>query len=128
MADIKLGSDPLQSIQSMFNSALHFNADASFETPRTSNTVTTDAVAGGAPIDNTAGGGWGDFWRGTLGALVGYGITKDAVQSGVKAGAVAAPAPAPAAAAVAAMPTQKLLVLAVAGLAAVYLVVRAAKG
>jgi hypothetical protein len=71
------------STQDIFTSALQFGANSSFVTPRTSDTVTSDAVNGAVPIDNIPDTGWSGFFRDTARALVGYGLTKDAQQSGI---------------------------------------------
>lgn len=52
--------------------------------PRTSDTVPTSAIGSMQPIVSDSGlSGWGTWLQQGLGAVLGYGLTKDAVQSGV---------------------------------------------
>lgn len=106
-------------IQDVFSSALHFGADGSYETTRTSDTVTTDAVAGSVAIDNTQSTGWSSFFQDTAKALVGYSLAKDARQSGVTLPAANAAAAAQAATPAAQAKSQTLLIVGVAALAVV---------
>lgn len=88
-------------LQDMYSAAQTASADNSFTRPRTSDTVTTNAIDGAAPIDNSGGGSWGDFWQGGIKAALGYAIAKDVAKSGAAAprgaGGMAAPQPAAAA-------------------------------
>lgn len=66
-----------------FGTALGINADGSYNTPRTSNTATADAVQSMQPVDNQSGGAFGDFWRGAASALLDYAIVRDAARHGI---------------------------------------------
>ena len=69
-------------LQDMFSAAQNAGANNSYTRPRTSDTVTTNAIDGAAPIDNSAGGAWGDFWQGGIKAALGYAIAKDVAKHG----------------------------------------------
>lgn len=69
-----------------FETALGIGADTSYSTPRTSDTATTDAVQSMQPVDNKAGGAFGDFWGGLGGvgrSLLDYAMVRDAAKHGV---------------------------------------------
>lgn len=59
-------------------------ADASFLTPRSWNTVPTDALESMTPVTPNASGEWSGFFRDLTKTIVGYSIVKDAQQSGVQ--------------------------------------------
>lgn len=101
--------------QDIFTSALHFGADGSYVTPRSSDTVTSDAVNGAVPINNMPDTGWSSFFRDTARALVGYGLAKDAQQSGVTQPGQAPMAPVPVQVAQQRNSTLLLIALAVGG-------------
>lgn len=81
MSGLSITGDPW----GQFGAALGISADSSFDQPRTTATVPTDALQSMQPVTQGAneGGDWGDFWRDTLGGVIGYALRKDAVQSGV---------------------------------------------
>jgi hypothetical protein len=95
MAEFSWGSDAPMTLQSVFNGALQIGADSSYVTPRTSDTVTGDAINGSVPIDNESGGSWSGFWQDTLKAVVGYQIAKDATKHSVAQPDGYMPGPAP---------------------------------
>ncbi len=75
------------SVWDIFGTAAGVGADPSYDTPRSTATVPTDAVGSMTPVtvanDSGGWGGWSDFWRGALQTAIGYGIAKDAAQSGI---------------------------------------------
>ena len=63
-------------------------SDGSWSTPRTPDTVPSNALQSMTPVTaSNDAGGWSDFWKGALQTAIGYSIQKDAVQSGVVRGA-----------------------------------------
>jgi hypothetical protein len=78
-------STPPAALSDTWLAATNFGgSDGSWVTPRTSDTVPTNAVQSMAPVTAANdGGGWSDFWKGALTTAIGYSIQKDAVQSGV---------------------------------------------
>lgn len=67
-----------------FGASLTLSADTSYNTPRTPWTQSSTAVDVMTPTNAGAGlGEWGDFFKDTAKALVGYAIAKDASRSGV---------------------------------------------
>ena len=79
------------------DTAAEIGADTSYNQPRSSATVPSNALQSMAPVTESGSslGGWSDFWQSTIKAGVGYAIQKDAVQSGMApnptAGGTAAP-------------------------------------
>jgi hypothetical protein len=72
------------SVWDIFGSAANVGADPSYDTPRSTATVPTDAVGSMTPVTvANDSGGWSDFWKGTLQTVIGYSIAKDAAQSGI---------------------------------------------
>jgi hypothetical protein len=124
--ELSFGAGDWFNLQDTFGAAQTLGADQSYVTPRTSDTVTGDAVNGSAAIDNDSGGSWTGFWQDTLKAVVGYSIAKDAQRNAVVTPA-AVPGPAPGQAAVAqapATPRWLLPALIVAGAGLVYVAVK----
>lgn len=76
-------SAPGFNLSDEWNAALGINIDDSYWTPRTADTVPSNALQTMQPIETNTGGGWSDFWKGTLQTVIGYSIAKDAAQSGV---------------------------------------------
>lgn len=71
-------------LSDMWNTATGFGgSDGSFTTPRTYDTVPSNALQSMQPIEASNGGGWSDFWPSLAKTAVGYVIQKDAIQSGV---------------------------------------------
>lgn len=70
-------------LQAAFGTAMTLGADSSYITPRTSDTVTSNAIDGAAPIDNSGGGAWGGFWRDGLKTVLNYSLARDAARNGV---------------------------------------------
>lgn len=59
---------------------------SSYDTPRGSGTVTSDAVQSMTPVDTSANGSnWGTFFQGTLSNLFGYAVQRDALKQGYEA-------------------------------------------
>lgn len=81
--DLSFGADAPMTLQDFFSAAQTKGADQSFVVPRTSDTVTTNAIDGSAPIDNQAGSSWADVWKDTFKSVVGYAIAKDAQQNAI---------------------------------------------
>lgn len=72
------------SVWDIFGTAAGVGADPSYDQPRSTVTVPTDAVGSMTPVTApNDSGGWSDFWKGTLQTVVGYTIAKDAAQSGI---------------------------------------------
>lgn len=71
------------------STATGIGADNSYLTDRTADYVPTDAIGSMTPVATAPASEWGGFWRDTLKGVIGYQLTKDAVQSGVRS-----PAPA----------------------------------
>lgn len=97
MADFSFGSVADWGLKDAFGAAQTVGADNSYTRPRTSDTVTTNAIDGAAPIDNSSGGAWGDFWKGSIQTVLGYAIAKDIAKQGAaqkSAGGMVAPQPA----------------------------------
>ena len=112
----------------VFGTAQGIGADPSFDQPRTSATVPSNATQSMQPVVST-GDPWGDFWRGTTQALIGYGIARDAAKRGVTApGETTTPTRTAATPAQAARPSLVTgLVLAAVAAGAVFLLIKAAK-
>ena len=72
-------------LQDLYGVAQEIGANSSYITPRTSDTVTSNAIDGAAPIDNSGGGAWGGFWRDGLKTVLGYSVARDAARNGVGA-------------------------------------------
>jgi hypothetical protein len=81
MAGLKFSED-VWDIGSTFDTAQEVGSGSSYDTPRTSETVTSNAIQSGQDVDNS-GGPWQSFFRDAAKSIVGYSIQKDAVQSGV---------------------------------------------
>jgi hypothetical protein len=77
------GSAPSDAI---YGPALSIGADQSYVTPRSEESVTSNAVQAMQPVSNdtSSWGQWGDFFKDTGKALVGYAIAKDAQQNNVQ--------------------------------------------
>lgn len=67
----------------MFDTAAGIGADNSFITPRTTDTVATNAVQSMTPVTEGASSGWTSLFQDVFKGVVGYSLAKDAVQSGV---------------------------------------------
>lgn len=78
-------SSPPASLADSWLAATNFGgSDGSWLTPRTPDTVPSNALQSMTPVTAANdGGGWSDFWKGALQTAIGYGIQKDAVQSGI---------------------------------------------
>lgn len=66
----------------ILGTAQGIGANPTFDQPRTSATVPSNATQSMQPVTATDDP-WSDFWRGTAQALVGYGIARDAAKRGV---------------------------------------------
>jgi hypothetical protein len=68
----------------IFGTSAAVGADSSYSEPRSTATVPTSALGSMQPVTAANdGGGWSDFWKGTLQTVIGYSIAKDAARSGV---------------------------------------------
>ncbi|WP_431257209.1 hypothetical protein ACQ86G_21490 [Roseateles chitinivorans] len=76
---------PDTSLISVWDTANSYGQNPQNTQPRTADTVPTNAIGSMQPIQSGGFdmGNWGGFLQQGLGALLGYGLTKDAVQSGV---------------------------------------------
>lgn len=70
-------------LSDVFGTAQGIGADQSYDQPRTSFSVPTNALQSMQPVESD-GGDWGDFWRGTLGTVVGYAIANDVAKTQVQ--------------------------------------------
>lgn len=74
----------------MFDAAQNFGSGNNFDTSRTADTQTSNAIQSAQPITQDNGGSWSGFWQNTIGSIVGYAAAKDAAQTRVNTGQVAA--------------------------------------
>lgn len=78
------GSSSGDGLYSVWDAAVNAGMNPQNTQPRTADTIPTNAIGSMQPIVSDNGmGGWGAFLQQGLGAILGYGLTKDAVQSGV---------------------------------------------
>ena len=81
--ELSFGAADVFGLADTFSAAQTMGANSSFVVPRTSDTVTLNAIDGAAPINNDDEGAWGGFWRGGIKTIIGYSIARDAARNGV---------------------------------------------
>lgn len=73
---------------SIYDAALMANADTEYGVARTADSVSMSYMDSSTPVtaDTGSAGGWESFWRGTLGAVVNYGMQRDMMttQAGIQ--------------------------------------------
>ena len=91
MSDLSFGfgsADP--TLSAAYDAALNFGSGNNFDIPRNADTQTSNAIQSSQPITQDNGGSWSGFWQNTIGSIVGYAAAKDAAQTRVNTGQVAA--------------------------------------
>lgn len=66
----------------VFSTSMGIGSGSTYDTPRTGETVTTDAIQSMQPVTE-ADSGWSSFFRDMTKGVLGYSLQKDAVRSGV---------------------------------------------